>query len=405
LPTPDTEEYHRYVGAFEGAGYCERGRYRPSHTCLMRSRQEVMCAVCRHERDQYVIGLEQVRDAEEEHWRRREEQIGRQAAREERERRLEEYTLSEQERIDRCHHVQRIDGANMYATAANISQALFPNGASTVILATDQEFSTDAMAAGPLAASLGAPFMPVGRNSLSPYTKAEIERLGARKVIIVGGRISVTPLVTRELKKMGLEVERISGMTRFKTAREIAMELHKIQGSTSKSAFIVAADNISIRASITAGSLAAALNAPVLFVKHDSIPRSTARTLRELGIEHTYVVGGLGRINEAVFADLPGAERVNADTIYSLATTLATQAMDDELTDRSRFFIAHGDRPSDSVAASTGGHIILLTETERLNIFTRGFFEKHSRDTVILGDESVISENVRDELCEFLPPI
>ncbi|MFU8806429.1 MAG: cell wall-binding repeat-containing protein, partial [Bradymonadaceae bacterium] len=385
------------------AGYCTKGRYRPSHTCLMRESAQVMCPVCRHARDQYIIGLESARDQEVERRRRREEQEARQAEEEERRRQQEELDRLERERVARCEHVQRIDGANMYATAANISQALFPDGASTVILATDQEFSTDAMAAGPLASALGAPFMPVGRRSLSTYTKAEIERLGATKVIIVGGWRAVTPLVTRELKKMGVEVERVSGMTRFKTAQAIAKELHEVQGSTSKSAFIVAADERSIRDAITAGSLAAALNAPVLFVKRDKIPRSTARALRDLGIEHTYVVGSPARISEGVFADLPGPERVESFHAYDTATALAVHAMENELTDRARFFIAHGERHSDSVAASTAGNIILLTETDELNTHARGFLEKHTREIVILGDESVISANTRHQLCELMP--
>lgn len=402
LPTPDKSEYHRYVGAFEGAGYCQVGRFRPEHTCLMRESAQPMCAVCRYARDEYVIGLEKVRDQEAERQRRREEQEARQAEEEQRRREQEELAQQERERIARCEHVARIDGANIYATAAQISRHLFPEGAQTVILATDREFNTDAMAAGPLASVLKAPFLPAGRTSLAAYTKEEIERLGAQKVIIVGGWTSITPLVTRQLKGMGLEVERVSGRNRFATAREIAREFQR-QGSTSKSAFIIAADERSIKDAITAGSLAAAIEAPVLFVQKDKIPRATAQALVELGIEHSYVVGSTARISAAVEAELPGAERVESFHAYDTATALATHALENELTDRSKFFVAHGERPSDAVAASTSGHIILLTGTEELDLHARTFLEKHSREVVIIGDESVISARARQQLCELLP--
>jgi hypothetical protein len=54
LPTDGTGRDGE-VGAFEGAGYCESGWYRPQHTCLMRtSREASMCAVCRAEMDRVM---------------------------------------------------------------------------------------------------------------------------------------------------------------------------------------------------------------------------------------------------------------------------------------------------------------------------------------------------------------
>ena len=47
IPTPDTKEYARVVGAFEGAGYVAKGVYRPVHDCMMRSfNGSDFCPVC-----------------------------------------------------------------------------------------------------------------------------------------------------------------------------------------------------------------------------------------------------------------------------------------------------------------------------------------------------------------------
>jgi hypothetical protein len=43
------------VGAFEGAHYCARGRYRPSESCLMRSLHQRMCPVCARQMER-VLG-------------------------------------------------------------------------------------------------------------------------------------------------------------------------------------------------------------------------------------------------------------------------------------------------------------------------------------------------------------
>jgi hypothetical protein len=45
IPTPLTAPAG-VIGAFEGAGYCDHGRYRPTHDCLMRNLNAQMCPVC-----------------------------------------------------------------------------------------------------------------------------------------------------------------------------------------------------------------------------------------------------------------------------------------------------------------------------------------------------------------------
>ncbi len=48
LPTPSNAS-RGTIGAFEGAGYCARGRYRPTHDCLMRTLGRDFCPVCERE--------------------------------------------------------------------------------------------------------------------------------------------------------------------------------------------------------------------------------------------------------------------------------------------------------------------------------------------------------------------
>jgi hypothetical protein len=48
IPTPDTDEYKNKVGAFEGGGYMEKGIYRPSADCTMKSAKvDNFCPVCK----------------------------------------------------------------------------------------------------------------------------------------------------------------------------------------------------------------------------------------------------------------------------------------------------------------------------------------------------------------------
>jgi hypothetical protein len=41
------EQYKGVVGAFEGANYCQKGMYRSQLDCIMYTRHQVFCEVCR----------------------------------------------------------------------------------------------------------------------------------------------------------------------------------------------------------------------------------------------------------------------------------------------------------------------------------------------------------------------
>ncbi len=48
VPTPPSAKYHNTVGVFEGAGYSEKGIYRPFYDCTMKSvKYDAFCPVCR----------------------------------------------------------------------------------------------------------------------------------------------------------------------------------------------------------------------------------------------------------------------------------------------------------------------------------------------------------------------
>src|SRR4051812_48243684 len=59
----------------------------------------------------------------------------------------------------------RLSGANRYATASAISQAMFPSGAPAVVVASGEVFP-DALVGGPLAARVGGPVLLTQRNGL-----------------------------------------------------------------------------------------------------------------------------------------------------------------------------------------------------------------------------------------------
>ncbi|HHX87542.1 MAG TPA: cell wall-binding repeat-containing protein, partial [Firmicutes bacterium] len=119
--------------------------------------------------------------------------------------------------------VSRIGGADRYQTAVNISKQGW-SYSDLVVLARGDDYA-DALAGVPLASWYNAPILLTRGNVLPDSTLNEIERLGAGKVIILGGSKAVSAEVENKLKGKSLEVERIGGENRFATAAGIAKKL------------------------------------------------------------------------------------------------------------------------------------------------------------------------------------
>src|SRR5690606_16567128 len=112
--------------------------------------------------------------------------------------------------------VERIAGANRYATAAAISADSF-SMANTVYVANGSNFP-DALAGGPAAAAEGGPVLLVGQNSIPAPTVQEILRLQPDKIVVLGGTASVSLQVSNSLETYAPTVERRAGANRFATA-------------------------------------------------------------------------------------------------------------------------------------------------------------------------------------------
>jgi len=82
--------------------------------------------------------------------------------------------------------VERWSGKDRYETTAAISRKTYPQGADTVYLASGADYP-DALAGAPIAALEGAPLLLTRKECVPAATKAEITRLGASNVVVLGG--------------------------------------------------------------------------------------------------------------------------------------------------------------------------------------------------------------------------
>lgn len=196
--------------------------------------------------------------------------------------------------------VARVSGADRYATAAALSLAAYPSGATEAIVATGADFP-DALAGSAAAGKQSMPVLLTTRNDLPMATRNELDRLNPARIWILGGTSVISESVRSQIAAYATtgEATRLSGEDRYATAARIAQQWY---GPGVQAAFIAVGTNF---ADALAGAPAAALrDSPLLLVRSSSIPAATASALQVLKPQRIYVLGGTAVISQVVASQL-----------------------------------------------------------------------------------------------------
>lgn len=297
----------------------------------------------------------------------------------------------------------RLAGSNRTKTAVEISKASFEK-ADTVVLASGNDFP-DALAGGPLAYALNAPILLV-RGKLDDATRGEISRLGAKKVIILGGEVAVGKAVEEELEKT-YTVERIAGGNRFETAVKIAERLAELKNGKNTEIFFASAENYPDALAIS--PVAAIKKAPILYIAPTgSLKTVTKNYVKSAGCESAVILGGemaVGKAAETALEELGcRVERYQGDDRY--ATNLTINEAYASVLDGNGLSVATG---KDYPDALTGGvyaalrHEPLLLVGSKLRAAQPSYIKARSPKVVtIFGGTTAVSEAVENEIIAAL---
>jgi putative cell wall-binding protein len=220
----------------------------------------------------------------------------------------------------------RVSGPDRYATAAAISAASFAPGVSTAVLATGAVFP-DALTGGPYAARFGGPVLLVRSDSIPAATAAELTRLRPQRIVILGGTGSVgNGVASQAATYTSGSVSRLAGADRYATAAAISAA-----GFAPGVSVAYVATGTTFADALSGAALAARNHAPVLLVRTDAIPASTAAELKRLQPARIVVLGGPGSVSSAVADGLDrytngSVTRLWGDDRYSTAAAISAAA-------------------------------------------------------------------------------
>lgn len=315
---------------------------------------------------------------------------------------------------------QRIAGADRIATAVALSADAWD--ASDVVVLARADQPPDALAGSGLAGSLRAPLLVTWSDRLADEVAAELQRLGAVRVGLLGGAAALSPRVADQIRELGIEVHRIAGPTREGTAARIGELLAPDPGGT---ALIVrgrfpTAPQREWADALAASGLAARQGRsgtpwPIL-IADETVPSETRSAIDQLGITSAVVVGGSAVIPDEVVAELGemglDVRRVAGHDRY--ATSRAVASLD--VGSGELLVVATGQDFPDGLAAGpyaahVHGRLLLVPSefTPRVTPWRHGehpdwvrALDWHDPALTVAGGKRAVSSDVADRLAQAL---
>ena len=278
----------------------------------------------------------------------------------------------------------RVAGSDRIETAVEVSKKYYES-AETVIVANYEQLA-DSLSASALSKALKAPILLVKKDQLDSVVAQEINRLGAKNVIVIGGDHSVDK-AKNSLSEYNLQT--IAGADRYETSAKIAQEIIKRTG-TKKA--VIASGEVFADA-LTVAPLANKNNMPILLVQPNNIPKATQEVFKQ--IEEVIIVGGEKTISKEVENKLPNPTRIAGANRYETAKKIYEYGFKD----RVEVNIANGTVPADSLVIGSIDCPILLVEANEIPEATKQAIKESKFEKVnVFGGENSIGESVVKEL-------
>ena len=296
--------------------------------------------------------------------------------------------------------VTRISGKTRIETAVEASKEVYPGGAKNVVIA-GYDGEIDALTGTVLANAKNAPLLLTKQGKLSDATKAELTRLGAENVYILGGSLVVSEAVEAELDK-DYTVKRVKGTDREGTAQAAAKEA----GVQTTQVFLANGHNNDYADALAVGPASAKNNMPVLLTKINEIPANTKAAMEAFKVSNVTIVGGESAVSAELEAELAKdytVKRVKGTDREGTAIAIAKEYFKGS----DKAVIAKG---YDVIAdALVGGYVgakvdapMLLTRTNSIKAVTKTFIEENTKKAWVLGGTGVVSASVVNEIEEAI---
>ena len=313
--------------------------------------------------------------------------------------------------------VTPVAGAGRIDTAIEASKLGFADGSSEFVVIASARMFPDAISGSALAGVLDAPLLLTEPGVLSDAVKAEIARLGASHVVVLGGTGAVSDDVHATLDALpGVsDVERIFGSNRYETAEAIAERVIAEQGSGWDGwAFVATGEDFPD--ALGASALAAAKGWPIYLARPDAASHSVlVDTMDGDGVTSVLILGGTGVVPAPLETRLIEAfgeaevVRLHGGNRYETAVAVATYGVTQAGLGWDHLAIATGEDFPDALAGGAlqgaSGSVMLLVHPGSLHGSVQGALSANRASITevrFLGGTGVVPAAIRAQVVQLL---
>ena len=195
----------------------------------------------------------------------------------------------------------RLAGETRYDTSASIALDGWKQSDYAILVCGGNY--PDALSSAPFAKKYDAPILLTNGDNLPAVTKKTLIKLQVKNVFIIGGT-SVIPLSTEaELQSLNISVTRLAGQDRYETAIKVAQLLPP-------PAEIIVVTGEDFTDALSVGPIAALKQVPIILVPKNYMPDSVKAYISANNISKTYVLGNSDIIDDSIYNQFPGSERI-----------------------------------------------------------------------------------------------
>lgn len=232
----------------------------------------------------------------------------------------------------------RFSGRDRVKTSIEVSKKSFVDS-NYVILASGANYP-DALVSSSLSKMLDCPIILTDKDKLRDDVQAELQRLNAKNIILVGGKSSISDKVKSDL--YAYNVERIAGHSRFETSSLVYEKLIKLGLKTND---VVVTSGEIFADALSAGSISCKNSTPILLVEKNKIPDCIKKHLKN---NNAIIVGGEFSVSKSVQNKIKNSIRLSGKNRYDTSLKVANYAYKNP----EKLILASGDDYPDALIAS-----------------------------------------------------
>lgn len=232
----------------------------------------------------------------------------------------------------------RFSGRDRVKTSIEVSKKSFVNS-NYVILASGANYP-DALVSSSLSKMLDCPIILTDKDKLRDDVQAELQRLNAKNIILVGGKSSISDKVKSDL--YAYNVERIAGHSRYETSSLVYEKLIKLGLKTND---VVVTSGEIFADALSAGSISCKNSTPILLVEKNKIPDCIKKHLKN---NNAIIVGGEFSVSKSVQNKIKNSIRLSGKNRYDTSLKVADYAYKNS----DKLILASGEDYPDALIAS-----------------------------------------------------